>query len=84
MAVREFPSVDKEFTRENLELARRVLTECQSDGCDWRVATIEYKKNAGRASLNQRMEHRIPCFSVATAEWLFGFIDHLLAEREAE
>ena len=68
MPDRHFTSRTQEFTLDNREKARRSLTTAQ--GMHWWA--------------NWPVpNHRSPCFDVADVEWLFDYIDHLLAEKES-
>jgi hypothetical protein len=65
--LREFGSIQKSHTPENLEKARDTLTRAQ--GMDW------------KADEEPNCPHKTPCFPVADVEWLFAYVD-ALEERE--
>lgn len=62
--VREFGSLERPYSQENLEKARNVLVRAQ--GMDW------------RADDPPNCAHKTPCFPVSDVEWLFGYVDDLL------
>lgn len=66
--LREFGSIQKPHTPENLEKARDTLTRAQ--GMDW------------KADEEPNCPHKTPCFPVADVEWLFAYTDKLLAVAE--
>jgi hypothetical protein len=66
--VREFASYseqEKPYTPENLAKARRVLERAQA--MDW------------LADEPPNVAHKTPCFPVRDVEWLFGYLDSVLA-----
>lgn len=63
--VREFRSIKKPHTPENLQKARKVLARAQE--MDW------------LRDAPPNCAHKTPCFPVADMEWLFGYVDHLQA-----